>query len=84
MSAFLEIVELMNGDIVLQRAEDEGEALITIRFSEESKFYLPENHLEIAKAMIHAGIETASHLELVTPDSTDTKDHEELTPRVLH
>ena len=81
MSAFLEIVELMNGDIVLQRAEGEGEALMTIRFSEESKSYLPENHLEIAKAMIHAGIETASHVELVSSEAAEREDD---IPRVLH
>ena len=35
MSSFLEIVELVNGDIVLQRADGDGEALMTIRFSDE-------------------------------------------------
>lgn len=65
VSSFLEIVELVNGDIVLQRADGEGEALMTIHFSEESKTYLPEGRLEVARAMIHAGIETASQLEIV-------------------
>ncbi|MBT8138524.1 MAG: hypothetical protein KJP25_02055 [Gammaproteobacteria bacterium] len=65
MSSFLEIVELVNGDIVLQRADGEGEALMTINFSDESKAYLPEGRLEVARAMIHAGIETASQLEIV-------------------
>lgn len=65
MSSFLEIVELVNGDIVLQRADGEGEALMTIHFSDESKAYLPEGRLEVARAMIHAGIETASQLEIV-------------------
>ncbi|MGB5324612.1 MAG: hypothetical protein WBN40_04200 [Pseudomonadales bacterium] len=65
MSSFLEIVELVNGDIVLQRADGEGEALMTIHFSEESRAYVPEGRLEVARAMIHAGIETASQLEIV-------------------
>lgn len=62
MSSYLEIVELMNGDIVLQRADGKGEALMTIHFSDESKGYLPASRLEVARAMIHAGIETASQI----------------------
>ncbi len=76
VSAFLEIVELVNGDIVLQRADGDGEALMTIRFSEESKAYLPEERLEVARAMIHAGIESASQMEFVKkgllPEEDDT------------
>ena len=95
MSSFLEIVELVNGAIVLQRADGEGEALMTIHFSDESKSYLPEGRLEVARAMIHAGIETASQLEIVRTDSTaddpDGDSHdaesrfaEESATRVLH
>lgn len=89
MSSLLEIVELYNGDIVLQRADsadgDDAEALMTIRFSDESKGYLPENRLEIAKAMIHAGIESASHMELVNPETAELSEKSESnTPRVLH
>lgn len=86
MSSLLEIVELYNGDIVLQRADsDNAEALMTIRFSSESKGYLPENRLEIAKAMIHAGIETASQIELVSPEAADISETAEVdTPRILH
>lgn len=68
MSALLEIVELVNGDIVLQRAGGEGGALMTIRFSDESREYLPEERLEVARAMIHAGIESASHMEFVNKE----------------
>lgn len=75
MSSFLEIVELVNGDIVLQRADSEGEgegdALMTIKFSEESKAYMPNGRLEVARAMIHAGIETASQMQLVKPEYDD-------------
>lgn len=82
MSSFLEIVELVNGDIVLQRADSDDKALMTISFSDESKAYLPENRLDIAKAMIHAGIESASHMELVKSDTTDTLDTD--AARILH
>ena len=38
---------------------------MTIRFSDESRAYLPEERLEVARAMIHAGIESASQMEFV-------------------
>ena len=83
MSSFLEIVELVNGDIVLQRADGDGEPLMTIRFSDESKGYMPNGRLEVARAMIHAGIETASAMQFVKSeleeDATETESH-----RILH
>jgi len=83
VSSFLEIVELVNGDIVLQRADGDGEALMTIRFSDESKDYMPNGRLEVAKAMIHAGIETASEMQFVRSD-IDDDEMEVDSPRVLH
>ncbi len=84
MSSFLEIVELVNGDIVLQRADSEGdgEALMTIRFSDESKAYMPNGRLEVARAMIHAGIETASQMQMIKSDQDD--DELSSADRVLH
>jgi|TARA_S200000501_G_scaffold378971_1_gene445588 hypothetical protein len=83
VSSFLEIVELVNGDIVLQRADGDGEPLMTIRFSDESKGYMPNGRLEVARAMIHAGIETASEMQFVKSeleeDDTETESH-----RILH
>ncbi len=61
-SSLLEIVELPNGDIALQRADGEGEPLINIHFSEESKGYMPAMRLEIAKAMIQAGVQAFSDM----------------------
>jgi len=61
-ASYLEIVELPNGDIVLQRVDGEGEPLLNIRFSNESKAYLPEGRLEVARAMIHAGIQAVAEL----------------------
>ncbi|MCL6414754.1 hypothetical protein MIB92_03750 [Aestuariirhabdus sp. Z084] len=54
-ASYLEIVELPSGEIVLQRS-DEEEPLVTINFSEEAKLFLQEGHVEVAKAMINAGI----------------------------
>lgn len=59
-SSLLEIVDLGDGEIVLQRADDDSEPLLTIYFSEETQIYLMDNGLEVAKAMIQAGIEAAA------------------------
>ena len=59
-ASLLEIVDLGDGEIVLQRAGDDSEPLVTIRFSDESRIYLMDNGLEVAKAMIQAGIQAAA------------------------
>jgi len=61
-SSFLEIVDLGNGEIVLQRSDDDAEPLVTIRFSDETRVYLTDNNLEVARAMIQAGIQAAADL----------------------
>jgi hypothetical protein len=59
-TALLEIVDLGDGEIVLQRAEEEGvEPLVSIQFSAEASAYLMENNLEVAKAMIQAAARLA-------------------------
>ena len=61
-ASLLEIVDLGDGEVVLQRADDESELRVTIRFSEESRHYLMDNGLEVARAMIQAGIQAAAAL----------------------
>ncbi len=53
---------MADGEIVLQRADEQGEPLVNIRFSEESRVYLNDAQLDIAKVMIQAGIQAAAHL----------------------
>lgn len=63
MSSFYEIIELLNGDVALARADDEGnEPLVTIRFSQESLAFLGEEKFLVAKAMIEAGMEVAGDI----------------------
>lgn len=81
MSALLEIVDLGNGEIVLQRADDNSEPLVTIRFSEEATLYLMDNGLEVARAMIQAGIQAVA--ALAEQDETEEESPTE-APRVLH
>jgi hypothetical protein len=81
----LEIVDLGDGEVVLQRADDDSEPLVSIQFSEEASAYLMENNLEVAKVMIQAGIQAAakmaemSGLEVETSDSSDKAEQ-----RTLH
>lgn len=64
MSTLYEIIELPNGDIALQRAdEEEGEPLVSIRFSKESMYFLNDAKIEVAKAMIEAGLEAAGEIQ---------------------
>ncbi len=62
MSSVLEIIELKNGDIVLQPADSEDSPMVTIRFSDEAIDHMPYMKLEVAKAMIQAGIQAFAEL----------------------
>ena len=80
-ASLLEIVDLGDGEIVLQRADDDSEPLVVISFSEESRIYLMDNGLEVAKAMIQAGIQAAA----VIAEQGDTEiEASTEAPRVLH
>jgi hypothetical protein len=63
MSSFLyEIIELPNGDVALQHADENSEPVVSIRFSAESLYFLKGAKFEIAKAMIEAGLEAAGEM----------------------
>ncbi len=57
MNTILEITQLNNGDIVLREAEDEGEPLLCIRFSDEVRDMLGDDLVSVAEAMIDAATE---------------------------
>ena len=79
-TSVLEIVDLGDGEIVLQRADGDSEPLVVIRFSEESRLYLMDNGLEVARAMIQAGMQAAAMIaEQAEAESEATE-----APRVLH
>lgn len=82
-TALLEIVDLGDGEVVLQRADDdESEPLVSIQFSEEASAYLMENNLEVAKAMIQAGIHTAA--QLAESSKADVEASQSPASRTLH
>ncbi|MDH3991687.1 MAG: hypothetical protein OEV47_02185 [Gammaproteobacteria bacterium] len=80
-ASLLEIVDLGDGEVVLQRADDDSEPLVVIRFSEESRIYMMDNGLEVAKAMIQAGIQAAAVLAEQGDMEVEASPE---APRVLH
>ena len=82
-ASLLEIVDLGDGEIVLQRADDAAEPLVTIRFSDETRIYLMDNGLEVAKAMIQAGIQAAAAIAEQAEVEADSA-ASTTTARILH
>ena len=82
-ASLLEIVDLGDGEVVLQRADDAAEPLVTIRFSDETRIYLMDNGLEVAKAMIQAGIQAAAAIAEQAEAEADSA-APTATARILH
>lgn len=84
-TSLLEIVDLGDGEVVLQRAEDDSEPLVSIQFSEEASAYLMDNNLEVAKIMIQAGIQAAAKMaERSGVDMDITESSDKAERRTLH
>ena len=84
-TSLLEIVDLGDGEVVLQRADDDSEPLVSIRFSEEASAYLMENNLEVAKVMIQAGIQAAAKMaEMSNVEMEISESAEKAEQRTLH
>jgi hypothetical protein len=71
-----------NGDIVLQRSDDDGEPMVIIQFSEESRVYLMDGTLEVARVMIQAGIQAAA--QLAEQGDIELGEFADESSRVLH
>lgn len=80
MSTLYEILELPSGEIVLQRAGDDAEPLIRIRFSDKARAYMLDASLDVAKAMVEAGVKVLSDIN----QADDADDEEPPPPHRLH
>lgn len=80
-ASLLEIVDLGEGEIVLQRVDDDSEPMVTIYFSEETQVYLMDKGLDVAKAMIQAGIQAFANIADQQQESEAPQDE---SSRVLH
>jgi len=56
---------------------------VTIQFSEESRLYIADQSLEVAKAMIQAGIQAAAYIADQSNSDAEA-DAAATTPRILH
>ena len=79
-SALFEIVELPDGCLALRRAGEEGEPLVSIKFSREAELFLNDSRFEVVKAMIEAGMEAAG--DLAAGAALDEEIESE--PRIIH
>ena len=83
-SPYYEIIQLSDGEIALQRADaegDESEPLVRINFSEEAKFFLQEQYVDVAKAMINTGIRAVGQLQ--NGEEIDSEE-DQLVSRTVH
>ncbi|MBD2858529.1 hypothetical protein IB286_05855 [Spongiibacter sp. KMU-158] len=74
MLSYLELVELANGDIVLQDSDGDEAPLVTIRFSDEAKEHMQGSGMELARIMIQAGLEAMNGVvqaEVLEEDEDD-------------
>jgi len=53
----VELVHLENGDIALRRADDPEKPMVVIRFSDVSLSLVAPDKMDIARAMVEAGIQ---------------------------
>ena len=80
-ASLLEIVDRGDGEIVVQRADDESEPLLTIQFSDEARAYMMDSGLEVARVMIQAGIQAAA---AISESGNDEQETAQDSPRILH
>ena len=81
-TSVLEIIDYGDGEIVLQRSGDDSEPLLSICFSEESRLYLMDNRLDVARVMIQAGLQAAANLK--EQDDTPESSRPAAEQRILH
>ncbi len=74
---YWEIVELEDGSVALRQVDDGGDPMVTIKFSDEAKLRLNDRHVEVAKAMISAGMQSVGEIEDEHEELAQEAEHEE-------
>jgi len=69
MSKYWEIVQLTDGSFALQSSEHGEQPLVRIEFSPEAEALLQGQVVEVARAMIGAGLQEASFIQDEPTDS---------------
>lgn len=57
LETLLEIVELENGDLAIRRAEEDGEPLMVVTFSDELRETLDGKYVDVGRMMLTAGVQ---------------------------
>lgn len=60
----IELVQLESGDIVLRYADEPEDPLVTISISEQVEDLMPLDRIDIAQAMVEAGIERYRDIQI--------------------
>tara|TARA_B110000858_G_scaffold137703_1_gene156423 strand:+ start:169 stop:417 length:249 start_codon:yes stop_codon:yes gene_type:complete len=81
--SFFEIVVLPNGDIALKREGDSDEPIIRISFSKEVDGFSEESKIDVAKAMIDAGIDLFDKMDLDILQKKQSNQFSRISP-VIH
>lgn len=72
-AAYMELVELEDGDVVLRRVDDQ-KILIQISFGDVGGKYFPLGKMEIARAMMYAGFKTFNKIAARMADEHEHED----------
>lgn len=81
---FLEIVELENGEVVLREMESDDVPVMRVSFSDDMKKRLQDQHLDVAKVMLSAGIHMAAEMQNKAAEAQELQNAEDEKPPVLH
>lgn len=82
--SFFEIVQLNNGDYALRRIDDDSAPLVKISFSAEAREMMEDRDMDVAKAMIAAGIEAAGNVAHDMDWEEESDSHEIRPSYTLH
>jgi hypothetical protein len=78
----IELVQLENGDIALRNSDNPDQPLVTISISEQVQNLLPGDRIDVANAMIEAGIERYQEIQFQRMED-DQSDLEQAQPSGL-
>lgn len=60
----IELVKLENGDIALRHSDEPDEHLVTITFSKDVREMLQVDQMEVARAMVEAGMDSFREIQV--------------------
>ena len=64
----IELIQLENGDIALRHSDAPDDHLVTIKFSEQLRGFLQFDQMEVARAMVEAGMESYREIQIQRVD----------------